>query len=70
MIWICTTDKLPEERQATLILCGDEMYVSTFCAGKPWENNPVPYEWRGPGPFRFFGHEVKWWAPLPAGPGS
>ena len=70
MKWIKTSERLPEPRQLTLI-CTDGMhgteevlYVSVFERRKVWGNDTLPYGWRGPGPYSFFGARVTHWAPI------
>lgn len=62
MNWVKTSDRLPTLGQDTLIYTDGRMYVSTFSECQVYGNDTVPYRWEGPGPFRFFGWEIKYWA--------
>jgi hypothetical protein len=72
--WINTKDELPEIGEKTIIKTIDltmvnpwmcSVIVSCFDSCQVYGNDIVPYCWRGPGPFRFFGHEVTHWMRLP-----
>ena len=69
--WISTKDRLPEYGQNTLIYIPDEpssyaIFVSVFEERLISGNERLAYGWRGPGPFRHFGHAVSHWAPITA----
>lgn len=70
--WIRTQDRLPEIGQDCLIFYrsggNSGMFVSQFETRKVDGNDKVPYGWRGPGPFSFFGWQVEWWMPVPPVP--
>lgn len=63
------SDGLPEVGEYTLIYVaghptcdeGSKFFVSRFEGREVYGNDKVPYGWRGPGPFSFFGWQVTGW---------
>jgi len=43
----------------------DRVFVSEFVKAYGNANDQVPYAWKGPGPYYFFGQNVSHWMPIP-----
>ena len=66
-VWIPPGKRLPQPGQLCVIATrgpNKGLFISTFERRPISDNDLVPYGWRGPGPFQFFGQEVAFWMPI------
>ena len=70
MEWVRTSERLPSFGEEVIIINRNDgrMYISVFERRLIGGNITVPYGWRGPGPFQFFGSQVDFWMPIPERP--
>jgi len=69
-IFTSPADGLPVDNEYCLIYVADfpvddegsKYFVSRFERRAVQGNDTVPYGWRGPGPFQFFGWQVTGWS--------